>query len=112
MGLLELVQSRIGLALGGGAARGIAHIGVLKALDEAGVTVSAIAGTSVGSIVGALYASGMDWREIHEFSADIAWNKLLQLSFSGLGLAKTDRLEKLVDDLLGDRNIEDLQIPF
>ena len=112
MGLFQKEQPRVGLALGGGAARGIAHIGVLKALDEAGVTITAIAGTSVGSIIGALYAGGMNWREIHEFSKEIAWNKLLQLSFSGLGLAKTERLEQLVDDLLGDRKIEDLAIPF
>ncbi|MFW6229286.1 MAG: patatin-like phospholipase family protein [Alkalispirochaeta sp.] len=92
MGIFRREPPRIGLALGGGAARGIAHIGVLKVIEEAGLPISAVAGTSVGSIVGALMAAGLSWREIYEVSRNIGWSKLLQLSFSGLGLVKTSRL--------------------
>jgi NTE family protein len=112
MGLFGNKEPRVGLALGGGAARGIAHIGVLKVIDEMGIPISAVAGTSVGSIIGALYAGGMSADEIYQFSENIAWSKLLQLSFSGLGLAKTERLEELVEEILGDRLIESLPIPF
>ncbi|MFW5643010.1 MAG: patatin-like phospholipase family protein [Alkalispirochaeta sp.] len=112
MGIFRREPPRIGLALGGGAARGIAHIGVLKVIEEAGLPISAVAGTSVGSIVGALMAAGLSWREIYEVSRNIGWSKLLQLSFSGLGIVKTSRLETLVEEIVGDRNIEDLSIPF
>ncbi len=112
MGIFGTKKPRIGLALGGGAARGIAHIGVLNVIDEMGIPVNTIAGTSVGSIIGALYAGGMAPEEIYRFSEDIEWTKLLQLSFSGLGLAKTERLEELVEEILGDRLIESLSVPF
>jgi NTE family protein len=65
------------LALSGGAVRGLAHIGVIKALDEAGIKPAVIAGTSVGSIVGAALAAGMNWREIAEMARSIFWPRLL-----------------------------------
>ena len=61
---------RIGLALGGGGARGLAHIHVIEALDELGIRPSIISGTSIGSIVGAGVASGMSGREIHQFAEE------------------------------------------
>lgn len=105
-------RPRIGLALSGGAARGIAHIGVLEVLARIGITPVAVAGTSVGSIIGALYCSGMDHHALWRISENIGWGKLIQPSFSGLGLVKTDRLEKLIREIIGDRLIEDLEIPF
>jgi NTE family protein len=112
MRLFRRKKPQIGLALGGGAARGIAHIGVLKVMEEFEIPVDTIAGTSVGSIIGALRAGGKTAREIQSFSENIAWTKLLQLSFSGLGLAKTKRMEELVESILGDLSIESLSIPF
>ncbi|MFN2135645.1 MAG: patatin-like phospholipase family protein, partial [Candidatus Promineifilaceae bacterium] len=57
-------QKRLALALGGGGARGLAHVGVLKVLDRAGIAVHAIAGTSMGGVIGALYAAGLSAAEI------------------------------------------------
>jgi NTE family protein len=60
--LRSLKSKRVGLALSGGAVRGLAHIGVIKALHEVGIKPAVVAGTSVGSIIGAALAAGMDWR--------------------------------------------------
>jgi NTE family protein len=68
---------RVGLALSGGGAKGLAHIGVLKVLDEAGVQVDCISGTSMGSVVGGLYAMGYSGVEIEAMLADLDWNALL-----------------------------------
>lgn len=74
----ELLQNkRVGLALSGGAVRGLAHIGVIKALDEAGIKPAVVAGTSVGSIIGAALAAGMDWREIAAMARSVFWPRLL-----------------------------------
>ncbi len=105
-------EPRVGLALGGGAARGIAHIGVLKVLHEQGVNIAAVAGTSVGSIVGALVCAGYRWDEIREMSRDIRWNQLIQLSFSGMGIVRSGRLEHVLDDLLGGTTFEELEVPL
>lgn len=76
--LAELLHDkRVGLALSGGAVRGLAHIGVIKALDEAGIKPAVVAGTSVGSIIGAALAAGMDWREIAAMARSIFWPRLL-----------------------------------
>ena len=76
--MLESLQNKqVGLALSGGAVRGLAHIGVLKALDEAGIKPAVVAGTSVGSIVGAAAAAGMDWREIADMARSVFWPSLL-----------------------------------
>ncbi len=70
-------RPKIGLTLSGGGAKGIAHIGILKALDSAGLKIDYITGTSMGSIVGALYAVGYSGRQIEEISKNINWNELL-----------------------------------
>src|SRR5258705_11837291 len=64
-----------GLALGGGGARGIAHVAVLEALDDMGVRPSAIAGTSIGALIGAAYAAGMSGKEIHRYVVSLAHNR-------------------------------------
>lgn len=112
MGLFHKPDQKIGLALGGGAARGIAHIGVLKVIQELEIPIHAVAGTSVGSIIGALVADEKRWDEIDAFRREIAWSKLLQPSFSGLGLAKTSRLEAFIDEAVGSKRIEDLALPY
>jgi NTE family protein len=75
--LRSLNSKRVGLALSGGAVRGLAHIGVIKALDEVGIKPAVVAGTSVGSIIGAALAAGMDWREIAKMARSIFWPGLL-----------------------------------
>ncbi len=64
---------KIGLALSGGSVRGIAHIGVLKALSEAGIQPAIIAGTSVGSLVGAAIAAGLKWPDILKMAREVFW---------------------------------------
>lgn len=68
---------RIGVAFSGGAVRGLAHIGVIKVLQEVGIKPAVIAGTSVGSIIGAALSAGMDWRELAEMARSVFWPRLL-----------------------------------
>jgi NTE family protein len=75
--LHELRSRRVGLALSGGSVRGLAHIGVIKALTEAGIRPAVVAGTSVGSLVGAALAAGMDWRELAAMARSVFWPSLL-----------------------------------
>lgn len=103
---------RTGLVLSGGAARGFAHIGVIKVLQSNGITVDCVAATSVGAIVGALYCGGYRWEEMLDIAGKLKWRELVAPTLSGLGLVKTDKIEKLVDELLGEISFDDLEIPF
>ena len=103
---------RIGLALSGGAARGIAHVGVLKAFAEFQVPVDCIAGTSAGSLVGAAYASGMPLADIEEMGKTLRWRDLGRMTMSRLGVQTNDRLENFLRDRLPVTRFEDLAIPL
>jgi NTE family protein len=109
-------KKRFGLALGGGAARGFAHIGVLKALDEAGLRPAFVAGTSVGSLIGALYCAGLSWQQIWQEAEELDWPDLVKVTMPTMGLVNPDKLETLVDKLLARQmagnTIEELPIPF
>lgn len=105
-------KKHFGLALGGGAARGIAHIGVLKALDQAGLKPSFVAGTSVGSLIGALYCAGLSWQQIWQEAEDLDWPDLVKVTMPRMGLVNADKLETLVDTLLEGKSIEELPVPF
>ncbi|MCF5326996.1 hypothetical protein GIW15_23780, partial [Pseudomonas lurida] len=74
---VESPRPKIGLVLSGGAARGLAHIGVLKALEEQGIQVDAIAGTSMGAVIGGLYASGYKIDELEKLALSIDWQQAL-----------------------------------
>jgi NTE family protein len=110
----RIPANRIALALGGGAARGWAHIGVLRALDEAGVKIGMIAGTSVGALVGGCYLAGkLD--ELEEFARSLTMRRiagLLDLTIGGGGLFGGMRLTKRMQEHLVGLNIEDLEHPF
>ena len=75
--LHQLASRRLGLALSGGSVRGLAHLGVVKVLAEAGIQPAIITGTSAGSLIGAMLAAGMDWSEIASLARDTFWPKLL-----------------------------------
>lgn len=107
-------KAKLALALGGGAARGWAHIGVLRALDEAGIEVGMIAGTSIGALVGGCYLAGkLD--ELEAFARSITMRRLvglLDLTIGGSGLLGGMRLTKRMQEHLQDLSIEDLDRPF
>lgn len=107
-----MTKIRIGLALGGGAARGIAHIGVLKYLEERNVKLCCIAGTSAGSIVGAFYCSGMPVEKIGQVVSEMSWRDLIRLSLPRKGVIKSSRLLKLVEEHIGDITFQELKIPL
>ncbi|MDP3058213.1 MAG: patatin-like phospholipase family protein [bacterium] len=102
----------IGLALGGGGARGVAHIGVLSAIEEAGLTVHSIAGTSVGSLIGALYASGMSPAKMLEIAEHIGWSDLVSLTVPRASLVNATKMVQMIDELLGEADFTNLLIPF
>jgi NTE family protein len=107
-------KAKLALALGGGAARGWAHIGVLRALDEAGIEVGMIAGTSIGALVGGCYLAGkLD--ELESFARSLTMRRiagLLDLTIGGGGLLGGMRLTKRMQEHLEGLSIEDLDRPF
>ena len=103
---------KVGLALSGGAARGIAHIGVLKYLEECNVNLCCIAGTSAGSIVGSLYCSGKSVDELQEVSESMSWKDLVRISWPRRGIIESERLLKVIKQYLGDAKFEDLNLPL
>jgi len=103
---------RIGLALGGGAAKGFAHIGVIKMLEASGIHPDVVAGTSAGSVVGALYASGMDAFTLQEQAFSLDEAKIRDVGFFGGGLVKGELLEDYVNTLVNKRPIQGLSLPF
>jgi len=106
-------RPRIGLVLGGGAARGWAHIGAIRALEEAGIRPDVVCGTSIGALVGAVYANGdLDWLE--EWVGRLTWQmvvKLLDLRFSG-GLLGGRKVIEVFSNQFNGRDIGELRLPF
>ena len=102
----------IALALGGGFARGFAHLGVLKVFQKYDIKVSHIAGSSVGSILGAAYASGAPLERIMETCRTLRFRDIARWRVSRLGLASNHRLAALMDRVFGSRQFEDLKIPL
>ncbi len=102
---------KIGLALGGGAVLGAVHIGVLRAMDEFGISVDYISGTSIGAFVSAFYANEIKWHEIRDIALDLNWLDLSGISFSHLGILSNDKIGKLIRENIGDIALEDSKIP-
>lgn len=108
-------RPRIGLALGGGGARGYAHLGVLKAFREADIPVDVIAGTSMGAVVGAAYASGYQIDELIDMALEMRWRRLLGLADPKIprqGVIAGNRLESYFDTLTGGREFSQLEKPL
>ena len=103
---------RIGLALGGGAARGFAHIGVIQVLEENGIKADLVAGTSAGSLVAALYASGKTPAEMAQLAINMDESAITDWSFPGRGLIRGEALAKYVRDHTGSRPIEQMKLPL
>jgi NTE family protein len=103
---------RIGLALGGGAARGFAHIGVIQVLEEAGIPLSLVAGTSAGSLVAAMYASGKGGVELAKVALAMDESAITDWSFPGRGLIRGEALARYVREQTGGKLIEQLPMPL
>ena len=102
----------VALALGGGFARGFAHLGVLKVFQKYDIRVSHIAGSSVGSILGAAYASGAPLERIINACRTLRFRDIARWRVSRLGLASNQRLAALMERVFGSRQFEDLKIPL
>jgi len=103
---------RIGLALGGGFARGIAHLGVLRVLEEAGIHVDCLAGTSVGGLIAASYASGAPLDAISRRAVSTSFRDFARWSLSRFGLASNERMGRYVYEFCGIQRIEDMKRPL
>jgi NTE family protein len=102
----------IGLVLSGGGARGVAHIGVIKALEEVGVKVNRVAGTSAGSIVGALYAYGYKPEDILQIVLKTSFFKSLRPAWAWTGLLRLDGLREVLLEALPENDFASLKIPM
>src|SRR3984957_1487048 len=102
----------IGVALGGGFARGIAHIGVLKVLEQEGIPIRMIAGTSVGAIMGAAYCSGITIAELEDIAQKVRLKSFARWTVSRLGFATTDRMGVFLRRTLKVQRFEELRIPL
>lgn len=112
----ELPKPRVALVLGGGAARGFAHVGVIRALEQEKIPVDMVVGTSVGSLIGALYASSRNSFEL-EWTAftlerDDLFDYGLMGAVTGMGVVKGDKLERFIQAKVPQASIEDLRLPY
>lgn len=105
-------KKKLGFALGAGGARGIAHIGFLQAMEEAGIKPDYISGCSMGSVVGMAYASGMSLEKMKEVALSLKLVDLMDLTAKPGGMFDTRKFRKLLEKLLGNVQFSDLKIPF
>ena len=105
---------KIGLALGGGGARGLSHIGVIKVLEENNIPIDFIAGSSIGAMIGALYASSKDIKKVQDIALSNNWRGLLSLVDPSLkqGLINGDKVKKFIEKNLDTKHIEDFKVPM
>jgi len=112
---LEPARKKIGLALGSGAARGLAHIGVLAALEQAGIKIDMVAGTSMGSVIGAVYAGGRTVAEMRTKAAELGekrFSLFVSRTLPKNGLIHGRKVEDILRSIIGDKEFKDLDIPF
>ncbi len=103
---------RIGLALGGGAARGFAHIGVIQVLEESGIKVDLVAGTSAGSLVASLYAAGKSGKEMQTLAETMDEGAITDWSFPLRGLIRGEALARFIRDKTAGKAIEQMALPL
>jgi NTE family protein len=102
----------IGVALGGGFARGIAHVGVLKVLEAENIPIRYIAGTSVGALIGALYCSGVSASELEEVATQVRFKHFARWTLSRFGIADNRRMIGFLNSILKVKTFEELRIPL
>jgi NTE family protein len=109
------MKRKIGLALGSGGSRGVAHIGVIKALIENDIPIDYLSGSSAGALIGGFYDAWLDVARIEKLVSNLNYRQYLSLLFDHVspdGLIKGDKISKFLRDQLGDLKIEKLKIPF
>ena len=104
-------RMRVGLALGGGVVRGLAHVGVLSVLEEAGISIDFISGTSAGAIVAGCYGAGMSAQQLRQYAWKFTWWRLLRPVWPVRGFVSFSGMTELMRRYLGDLAIEDLKLP-
>ncbi len=113
---MSAAKNKIGLALGGGGARGIAHLGVLKILQQEGIGIDMIAGVSMGSLVGACFALGLDLekleKEIVSMSKAQAIRKFVDLPRPGKSMIRGEKIFRYINHLFNDADFSDIKMPF
>jgi NTE family protein len=103
---------KIGIALGGGFARGIAHVGVLKVLEEENIPISFVAGTSVGALIGAIYCSGGVPAEMERIACRVRFRDFARWTLSRYGFASNERMMGFLNSILKVKTFEDMRIPL
>lgn len=110
--LIPAKAPSVGIALGGGFARGIVHVGILKVLEEENIPISCIAGTSVGALIGAAYCSGITPEELEQVAKRVRFRDLARWTVSRLGFATNLRMLTFLNKLLKVKTFEELRIPL
>jgi NTE family protein len=109
---MGLERKKVGLALAGGGARGMAHVGVIRTLESEGILINCIAGTSVGSLVGAAYAAGVQREGLMDMALTVGWLDFARPVWPRNGFLNFARLESYLADFLGDPSFDELDIPY
>lgn len=105
-------KKKVALVLGGGSARGLAHIGVLSVLEREKIPIDMVVGTSMGSLIGSAYAVGVPIRMMKERAEKITTKDILDPTIPTMGLLSGDKMEGLIKDLIDERTFEDAKIPL
>ncbi|MCE5300939.1 MAG: patatin-like phospholipase family protein [Spirochaetia bacterium] len=103
---------KIGLALGGGVVYGCAHIGVIRVLEKNGIKPDIITGTSIGSLIGGAYASGLKVDEIERMATELKWQEILSMTLPTEGLVSPDKMKQFINRNFKKENIEDAPIKY
>lgn len=109
------MSKKLGFALGSGGARGVAHVGFLQAMDEAGIKPDYISGCSMGAVVGGCYASGLSADEIRQVVLNLKARDILDISpalVTKMSILRSKKMRDLLVNYIGDKQLEDFEIPF
>jgi len=114
--LMDLVhpkkKKKVALVLSGGAARGIAHLGIMRVFEEEKIPVDFVVGTSIGSLMAAVYCAGLDLNEAYRLASSFTWKDFIDLTYRGLGLFPGKKLRRTIDMVIGNLQFSDLKTPL
>jgi len=105
-------RKKVGIALSSGSVRGLAHIGILKILEKEKIPIDFIAATSIGSVIGACYASGLSTKKLEEIAMTAKWKKLVDFTIPKTGFLDGRKIEKFLGSIIDHKSFDDLSIPL